>query len=104
LNSLNINKVNDTTTQLLKMSKLYSIIINNGVHTLINLKHVSRVDFIKDKNMVYLTMAHQKNSMWGSFLFFSGGENNKIEIRYDTTQKATDEFNKIRAQMEEILK
>jgi len=64
----------------------------NG-HKLINLKHVSQVH-LKD-NVIKLTMASERNNLWGNFVAFSGGNTNVVVLYHKTDKEAHDEFIKI---------
>lgn len=83
------------------MSKFYSSVFANGSKIIINLNNVSKIHLDKEnfKTLTFV-MAHEKKSIFGSFLFLSGGYNKIYEINFPTEESALKEFEKI----EELIK
>lgn len=83
------------------MSKFYSTVFANGSKIILNLNNVSKI-YLNKENFKTLTfvMAHEKNIISGSWIYFSGGNNEKYEITFPTEESALNEFKKI----EEIIK
>lgn len=72
-----------------------SLIIKTNLRTgglrVINLLHVSTFDW-KDNN-IHLKMAHNKQTIFGNFLYFYGGNNEEIILNYQNKEDAKKEFN-----------
>lgn len=73
------------------MSLLVRTNLRSGGVRIINLLHVSTFDW-NDKT-IRLSMSHQKQSIFGNFLFLQGGGNQELILDYPTKKDAEKEFN-----------
>lgn len=69
---------------------------------LVNLTHISTIEV--KKNKLSFTMAHEKKSIMGGFVIFSGGDNVTKYINYDTPEEAKKEFDSIQEQLDKYYK
>ena len=80
--------------------RLYSFInrlTKTSTKQIINLTKVSSIDLQKKK--IIFNMSHEKESIFGGFIIFSGGNTVRYKINFDTQEEAEREFNDVYEQI-----
>ena len=99
---MSIYNININMTSPIRVYTFVNKIFKTKTHKIMNLTKISSVEL--NSKTLKINMSHEKESIGGGFIFFSGGRSIIERINFDTEEEAQKEFNDILQQFENYYK